>query len=47
MLQDLKLQIAKLRCGKYGISSQRRARRIDQLDLPLEELETAATEDGG
>src|SRR6056297_2977724 len=41
MIQELKLEIAKLRRDKYGISSERRARLIDQLELQLEELETA------
>jgi transposase len=45
MIQELKLEIAKLRRDKYGISSKRRARLIDQLELQLEELEAAATED--
>ena len=45
MIQKLKLEIAKLRRDKYGISSERRARLIDQLELQLEELEAAATED--
>lgn len=45
MIQELKLEIAKLRRDKFGISSERRARLIDQLELQLEELETAATED--
>lgn len=45
MIQELKLEIAKLRRDKYGISSERRARLIEQLELQLEELETAATED--
>ena len=45
MIQELKLEIAKLRRDKYGISSERRARLIDQLELQLEELEMAATED--
>jgi len=39
------VQDAKLRRDKYGISSERRARLIDQLELQLEELEAAATED--
>ena len=30
---------------KYGISSERRARLIDKLELQLEELEATATED--
>ena len=46
MIQELKLEIAKLRRDKYGISSERRARLIDQLELQLEELEASATEDG-
>ncbi|SNT76736.1 zinc-finger binding domain of transposase IS66 [Paracoccus seriniphilus] len=45
MIQELKLEIARLRRDKYGISSERRARLIDQLELQLEELEAAATED--
>ena len=45
MVKELKLEIAKLRRGKYGISSERRARLIDQLELQLEELEATATED--
>lgn len=45
MIQELKLEIAKLRRDKYGISSERRARPINQLELQLEELEAAATED--
>ena len=45
MIKELKLEVAKLRRDKYGISSERRARLIDQLELHLEELEAAATED--
>ena len=45
VIQELKLEIAKLRRDKYGISSERRVRLIDQLELQLEELEAAATED--
>lgn len=45
MIQELKLEIAKLRRDKYGVSSERRARLIDQLELQLEELEAAAAED--
>jgi len=41
MIQELKLEIAKLRRDKYGISSERRARLIDQLELQLEELEVS------
>lgn len=45
MIQELKLEIAKLRRDKYGITSERRTRLIEQLELRLEELEAAATED--
>jgi len=45
MVKELKLEIAKLRRDKYGISSERRARLIDQLELQLEDLEVTATED--
>ncbi len=45
MIQHLRLEIAKLRREHYGQSSERRARLIDQLELQLEELEAAATED--
>ena len=45
MVKELKLEIAKLRRDKYGISSERRARLIDQLELQLEDLEATATED--
>ncbi len=44
-IQELKLKIAKLRRDKYRISSERRARLIDQLELQLEELEAAVIED--
>ena len=45
MIKELKLEIAKLRRDKYGISSERSARLVDQLELQLEELEATATED--
>jgi transposase len=45
MIKELKLEIAKLRRDKYGVSSERSARLLDQLELKLEELEAAATED--
>jgi transposase len=45
MIKELRLEIAKLRREQYGRSSERRARLIDQLELQLEELEVAATED--
>ena len=45
MIKELKLEIAKLRRDKYGVSSERSKRLIDQLELKLEELEASATED--
>ena len=45
MIAGLKLEIALLRREKYGRSAERTARLIDQLELQLEELETAAAED--
>jgi transposase len=41
----LKLQIEKLNRDRYGPRSERTARLLDLLELALEELETAATED--
>ncbi|NDR55363.1 IS66 family transposase [Aliiruegeria sabulilitoris] len=45
MIKHLRLEIAKLRREHYGHSSERRARLIDQMELQIEELEAAATED--
>ncbi|WP_299652834.1 IS66 family transposase [uncultured Jannaschia sp.] len=45
MIAHLRLEIARLRREQYGQSSERRARLLDQLELQLEELEAAATED--
>ncbi|SEK11019.1 IS66 family transposase, partial [Marinovum algicola] len=45
MIKHLRLEIAKLRREQYGRSSERHARLIDQMELQLEELEAAATED--
>lgn len=45
MIKHLRLEIAKLRRERYGHSSERRARLIDQMELQLKELEAAATED--
>src|ERR1700704_4312453 len=39
------LQIAKLTRQLYGQRSERTVRRLDQMDLALEELESSATED--
>jgi transposase len=44
MIAHLKLMIAKYKRGEYGPSSER-ARRLDQMELQLEELEATATED--
>lgn len=45
MIKHLRLEIARLRREQYGQRSERRARLIDQLELQLEDLEAAATED--
>ena len=45
MIEHLKLQIAKLRRERFGQSSERGAKLLEQLELQLEELETAAAED--
>ena len=45
LIAALKLEIAKLRRAQYGQTSERRARLIDQLELQLEEIEAATTED--
>ena len=45
MIKHLILAIATLRREQYGQSSERHARLIDQMELPLAELEAAATED--
>jgi hypothetical protein len=45
MIKHLRLEIARLRRDQYGHSSERRARLLDQMELQLEELEAAATED--
>src|ERR1700692_1010824 len=45
LIAHLKLQIEKLSGDRYGPRSERTARLLDQLELTLEELETAATED--
>ena len=45
LIAYLKLQIEKLNRDRYGQRSERTARLLDQLELTLEELETAATED--
>jgi transposase len=45
LIAQLKLQIEKLRRELYGTRSERKARLLDQMELELEELEAAATED--
>lgn len=45
MVAHLKLMIAKLRRERFGQSSERGRKLLDQLELQLEELETAAAED--
>src|SRR5256884_9344581 len=45
LIAHLKLQIEKLNRDRYGQRSESSARLLDQLELTLEEMETAATED--
>ena len=45
LISHLKLEIEKLRRQLYGSRSERKARLLDQMELQLEELEAAATED--
>src|SRR4029450_1187583 len=45
LIAHLKLRIEKLNRDRYGPRSEHTARLLDQLELTLEELETAATED--
>jgi transposase len=45
LIVHLKLQIEKLRREIYGQRSERSTRLLDQMELQLEELEAAATED--
>src|ERR1700738_2961371 len=45
LIAHLKLQIQKLNRERFGPRSERTARLLDQLELQLEELEAAATED--
>jgi transposase len=44
-ISHLKLEIEKLRRQLYGTRSERKARLLGQMELSLEELEAAATED--
>src|ERR1700759_5877607 len=46
LIAHLKLEIEKLRRTLYGTRSERKARLLEQMELELEELEAAATEDG-
>ncbi len=45
LIAHLKLQILKLNRERFGPSSERTARLLDQLELQLEELEATASED--
>lgn len=45
MVAHLKLLIAKLRHERFGASSERSRKLLDQMELQLEELEAAASED--
>src|ERR1700756_2233963 len=44
MVAHLKLLIAKLRRDRFGASSERGRKLLDQLEMQLEDLETAAAE---
>ncbi|MGO9543611.1 MAG: IS66 family transposase [Rhodomicrobium sp.] len=45
LIAHLKLEIEKLRRLAFGVRSERKARLLEQMELELEELETAAAED--
>jgi transposase len=45
LIAHLKLEIEKLRRALYGSRSERKAQLLEQMELQLEELETAASED--
>lgn len=45
IVAHLKLMIARLRHDRFGASSERGRKLLDQMELELEELEAAATED--
>ena len=45
LIAHLKLQIQKLNRARFGASSERTARLLDQMELQLEELEASASED--
>jgi transposase len=45
MVAHLKLLIAKMKRDRFGQSSERGQRRLDQMELQLEELEASAAED--
>jgi DNA repair exonuclease SbcCD ATPase subunit len=45
LIAHLKLEIEKLRRAVYGNRSERKNRLLEQMELQLEELEAAATED--
>ena len=45
LIAPLKLEIEKLRREIYGTRSERKARLLEQMELQLEDLEAAATED--
>src|SRR5262245_51224936 len=47
LIAHLRLEIEKLRRSLYGNRSERKARLLEQMELQLEDLEAAATEDEG
>src|SRR5579863_2526407 len=44
-IAHLKLEIEKLKRALFGVSSERKQRLLDQLELQLEDAEASATED--
>src|ERR1700751_5020926 len=45
LITHMRLEIEKLRSDLFGARNERKARLVDQMELQLEELEAAATED--
>src|SRR5262245_38417870 len=45
LITHMRLEIAKLKRDLFGTRNERKARLVDQMELQLEELEAAATED--
>src|ERR1700751_4193414 len=45
LITHMRLEIEKLKRDLFGTRNERKARLVDQMELQLEELEAAATED--